>query len=60
MIIKDWKKYYTLEEAKAISDIEIEKNAKKFAKKVLEMQKKYREEKREEKVIIKFEDKCLV
>lgn len=40
MIIKDWKKYYTLEEAKELTSKEIKENAKKFAKKVLEMQKK--------------------
>jgi hypothetical protein len=38
-IIKDGKTYYTLEECIKISDIEIEKNAKKFAKEVIRRQK---------------------
>lgn len=39
MITKNWKKYYTLEEWKVISDKIIRQNAKKFAQKVLEKQK---------------------
>ncbi len=39
VIIKDWKKYLTLEEAKILSNEKIKKNAKKFAKKVIKMQK---------------------
>lgn len=36
---KDGQIYYTLEEAIKISDIEIEKNAKEFAKEVIRRQK---------------------
>ncbi len=38
VVIKDWKKYLTLDEAKALSDKQIDKDAKEFAKKVLKMQ----------------------
>jgi len=40
VIIKDWKKYYTMEETSKILDEKIEKKAKIFAKKVIEWQKK--------------------
>ncbi len=33
-VIIDWKKYFTFEEAKAISNIKIKENSKKFAKNV--------------------------
>ncbi len=39
VVIKNGKKYYTLEEAKILSDKAIEEDAKKFAKKVILMQK---------------------
>ncbi len=38
VIIKDWKKYYTMEESSKILDEKIEKRAKIFAKKVIEKQ----------------------
>lgn len=39
MIQKDWKTYHTMEEAIEISNKEIRKNAKSFAKRVLAKQK---------------------
>ncbi len=39
VIIRNWKKYYTMEEAKLRSDKRIEENARKFAKRVIEWQK---------------------
>lgn len=54
------KKYYTFEEAKEISDKKIEEDAKKFAKKSFRNAKKYKKEKREEKLIVKFEDEFLI
>lgn len=38
-IIRNWKTYYTLEEASIISDKRIKERAKVFAKKVLDKQK---------------------
>ncbi len=38
-IIRNWKTYYTLEEASTISNKRIKERAKVFAKKVLEKQK---------------------
>lgn len=52
-VIKDWKKYYTFEEAKVISDIKIEENSKKFSKKVLSKQKENLIFKQMEKLFVK-------
>lgn len=52
MIIKDWKKYYTLEEAKELTSKELKEDAKEFAKKVIQ---KIKERKEKEKLELKEE-----
>jgi len=40
--IKDWKKYYTMEESSKILDLSIKKRAKEFAEKVVKWNKEKR------------------